>query len=100
MGPFLAKNVGTSISPWVVTMEALEPFKVPNTSQDPQPLPYLAHSDPYNFDIQLCVALKPASQKTATTICQSNFKHLYWTIKQQLAHHTITGCNVNVEDNF
>lgn len=58
MGPFLGKNLGTTISPWVVTMDALKPFVVPNATQDPKPLPYLVHEDPYNFDIHLEVAIK------------------------------------------
>jgi len=94
LGPFLAKNVGTSISPWVVTMAALEPFKVANTAQEPKPFAYLQHDDSYNFDIKLSVAIKPEGEE-ASTVCNSNFRHLYWTIKQQLAHHSITGCNVS-----
>ncbi|XP_021934485.1 fumarylacetoacetase [Zootermopsis nevadensis] len=97
LGPFLAKNVGTSISPWVVTMEALEPFTVDNYKQDLTPLPYLQHSDPYNFDINLQVDIKP-EKSIASTVCRSNFKYLYWTPKQQLAHHTVTGCNINPGD--
>ncbi|PSN41076.1 Fumarylacetoacetase [Blattella germanica] len=89
LGPFLAKNLGTSISPWVVTMEALAPFIVDNFKQDVQPLPYLQHSDPYNFNINLQVDIK---------LCRSNYKYLYWTAKQQLAHHTVTGCNINPGD--
>ena len=100
MGPFLAKNLGTSISPWIVTMEALKPFKVENTPQDPKPLKYLTHSDPFNFDISLSVSIKPEGQSEATTICRSNYRHLYWTVKQQLAHHSITGCNVSIDLNF
>ncbi|XP_076355313.1 fumarylacetoacetate hydrolase [Tachypleus tridentatus] len=98
LGPFLGKNFGTSISPWVVSMEALKPFCCVNVNQDPKPLPYLQHSDPYNFDISLQVAIKPEDSETQTVICQSNFMYLYWTMKQQLAHHTITGCNINSGD--
>ncbi|KAG8235830.1 hypothetical protein J437_LFUL016091 [Ladona fulva] len=98
LGPFLAKNLGTSISPWVVTMEALEPFKVANFPQDPEPLPYLMHHDNYNFDINLEVDIKPEGTPVASTVCRSNFKYLYWTPKQQLAHHTITGCNMRPGD--
>lgn len=97
LGPFGAKNFGTSISPWVVTTDALAPFTVDNYKQDVQPLPYLQHSDPYNFDIKLHVDIKPENS-VATTVCHSNYKHLYWTAKQQLVHHTITGCNVNPGD--
>ncbi|GFG37497.1 hypothetical protein Cfor_09559 [Coptotermes formosanus] len=97
LGPFLAKNVGTSISPWVVTMEALAPFTVDNYKHDLAPFPYLQHGDPYNFDIMLQVDIKPENS-VASTVCRSNFKYLYWTPKQQLAHHTITGCNINPGD--
>lgn len=98
LGPFTAKNLGTTISPWVVTTLALEPFIVDNYPQDPEPFPYLKHSDKFNFDISLQVDIKPKGSHVATTVCRSNFKHLYWTVKQQLAHHTITGCNVNSGD--
>ncbi len=94
MGPFLAKNLGTSISPWIVPMEALEPFKVANTKQDPKPFEYLIHNDAYNFNISLNVSIKPEGYEEPTTVCNSNFSYLYWTIKQQVAHHSITGCNV------
>lgn len=92
LGPFLAKNLGTTISAWVVPMEALMPFSVPNYPQDPQPLPYLAHADPYNFDISLTVSILPPGQKRSSVVCRSNFRHLYWTMKQQLTHHSVTGC--------
>lgn len=98
LGPFLAKNLGTSISPWIVTMEALEPFKISNTAQDPKPLEYLSHSDPFNFDISLSVSIRPEGQNDSTTVCKSNYSHLYWTMKQQLAHHSITGCNIRSGD--
>merc|ERR1711970_1393471 len=98
LGPFGAKNLGTSISPWVVTMEALKPFVVPNYVQDPPPFPYLRHEDPYTFDIHLEVAIKPAGSSTSTIVSRSNFKYMYWTMKQQLAHHTITGCNMRPGD--
>ncbi|XP_046398911.1 fumarylacetoacetase [Ischnura elegans] len=98
LGPFLAKNLGTTISPWVVTMEALEPFKVDNYPQEPSPMPYLIHEDKYNFDINLQVEIKPEGAAVASTVCRSNFRHLYWTPKQQLAHHTITGCNMRAGD--
>ncbi|KAL3287596.1 hypothetical protein HHI36_002065 [Cryptolaemus montrouzieri] len=98
LGPFTAKNVGTTISPWVVTTLALEPFVVDNYPQDPEPFAYLKHEDKFNFDIKLEVQLKPEGSNTPTTICRSNYKYLYWTAKQQLAHHTITGCNMNPGD--
>ncbi|XP_061185436.1 fumarylacetoacetase-like [Saccostrea echinata] len=98
LGPFLGKNLGTTISPWVVTMEALKPFLVPNTAQDPKPLPYLYHEDPYNLDIHLEVAIKGEGMSKPSTVCRSNFKYMYWTMKQQLTHHTVTGCNANPGD--
>ncbi|XP_078329776.1 fumarylacetoacetase-like [Crassostrea virginica] len=98
LGPFLGKNLGTSISPWVVTMDALRPFLVPNAAQDPKPLPYLSHEDPYNFDIHLEVAIKGDGMSKPATVCRSNFKYMYWTMKQQLTHHTVTGCNANPGD--
>lgn len=98
LGPFLGKNLGTTISPWVVTMDALKPFVVPNATQDPKPLPYLYHEDPYNFDIHLEVAIKGEGMPKPATVCRSNFKFMYWTMKQQLTHHTVTGCNANPGD--
>ncbi|XP_018567166.1 fumarylacetoacetase isoform X2 [Anoplophora glabripennis] len=98
LGPFTSKNLGTTISPWVVTTFALEPFIVDNYPQDPEPFPYLKHSDKYNFDINLQVDIAPKGSNVSTTVCRSNYKYLYWTVKQQLAHHTITGCNVNPGD--
>lgn len=98
LGPFLGKNLGTTISPWVVTMDALKPFVVPNATQDPKPLPYLVHEDPYNFDIHLEVAIKGEGMPKPATVCRSNFKFMYWTMKQQLTHHTVTGCNANPGD--
>jgi len=97
LGPFTAKNLGTSISPWVVTMEALAPFAVDNYAQEPTPLPYLQHSDPYSFDIELAVALKPEGG-AESVVSRSNFRHMYWTMKQQLAHHSVTGCNMRPGD--
>lgn len=97
LGPFTAKNMGTTISPWVVTMFALEPFAIENFPQDPVPFPYLKHDEKYNFDIKLEVDLKtPKGSKT--TISKSNYKYMYWTPLQQLAQQTITGCNLNPGD--
>uniref|UniRef100_A0A8C1WNZ4 Fumarylacetoacetase n=1 Tax=Cyprinus carpio TaxID=7962 RepID=A0A8C1WNZ4_CYPCA len=98
LGPFLGKNFGTTISPWVVPMEALMPFVEPNPIQDPVPLPYLRHDDPYTFNINLFVAVKGEGMREAATICKSNFKYMYWSMKQQLAHHTVNGCNVRPGD--
>nr|XP_028562392.1 fumarylacetoacetase [Podarcis muralis] len=98
LGPFLGKSFGTTISPWVVTMEALMPFALPNPIQDPRPLPYLCDDQPYTFDINLFVAIKGDGMSKPANICHSNFKHMYWTMKQQLAHHTVNGCNLRPGD--
>ena len=97
LGPFNSKTFATSISPWVVTMDALEPFRVDGPVQDPPPLPYLAMSGPQAYDIHLEAAIAPAGHP-ATTICRTNFRTLYWSIAQQLAHHTVSGCNTRVGD--
>lgn len=98
LGPFGAKNLGTSISPWVVPIDALRPFICANMEQDPQPLPYLRHEDNFNFDINLEVRLTADGMSAPKTLAKSNFKYMYWTMKQQLAHHTITGCNIRPGD--
>jgi fumarylacetoacetase len=97
LGPFNSKSFATSISPWVVTMDALEPFRVAGPVQDPPPLHYLALAGAHAFDIQLELSLKPRDGE-ATTICRTNFRHLYWSMAQQLAHHTVSGCNTRVGD--
>ena len=99
LGPFLAKNFGTSISPWVVTMDALEPFRVPGPDQsDPKPLPYLRAAQPSAYDIKLEVTLQPKDADRATRISASNLRHMYWSMAQQLAHHTVGGCNMQTGD--
>jgi len=98
LGPFLAKNLATSISPWVVTLDALEPFRTAGPVQEPAPLPYLRIDGRWAYDIQLEVQLQSAQMTEPTTICRSNFRYLYWNICQQLAHHTITGCNMRPGD--
>jgi fumarylacetoacetase len=98
LGPFLAKNFGTTISPWVVTLEALAPFLVDSPKQDPQPLPYLRHDDAYSFDIDLSVGIRPEGVAEPIMVSKTNFKQMYWTMKQQLAHHTVNGCNTNPGD--
>jgi fumarylacetoacetase len=98
LGPFLGKNFGTTLSPWVVTLEALEPFRCPGPVQDPEPLPYLRSAEPAAFDIHLEVHLRTPQQREPITICRSNFKHLYWNMAQQLAHHTVNGCNLRPGD--
>ena len=97
LGPFNSKTFGTSISPWIVTLAALEPFRVAGPAQDPSPLPYLAQSGDHAFDIHLELSLRPRGGE-ATTICRTNFKHLYWSMAQQLTHHTVSGCNTRVGD--
>ena len=98
LGPFLAKNFATSISPWVVTLDALEPFRVPNPVQDPKPLPYLRADNAGAYDIHLEVSLQTEQMDIPQVICRSNFKHMYWNMNQQVAHHTITGCNLRPGD--
>lgn len=97
LGPFLGKNFCSSVSPWVVTMDALEPFRTESPVQDVPVLDYLKQKKRTSFDIQLEVGLTPQGGKE-TAICKSNFKYLYWNMPQQLAHHTVNGCNVNVGD--
>jgi fumarylacetoacetase len=97
LGPFNSKTFATSISPWVVTMDALEPFRVDGPVQDPAPVSYLETQGPQAYDIRLEAALAPAG-KSATTITRTNFKTMYWSIAQQLAHHTVSGCNTRVGD--
>jgi fumarylacetoacetase len=102
LGPFLGKSFATSISPWVVPLSALEPFRVAGPEQDPEPLPYLRSSGNWSYDIDLEVNLASPTMISdgipAKTICRSNFRHMYWNICQQLAHHTSNGCNVNPGD--
>ena len=97
LGPFLGKNFGSSISPWVVTMDALEPYKVEGPLQDPPVLPYLKTEGNNNYDIKLEVELAPEG-KEGTVISRSNYKYMYWNQRQQLAHHTVNGCNINAGD--
>ncbi|MDY3316053.1 fumarylacetoacetase [Riemerella anatipestifer] len=99
LGPFLGKNFCSSISPWVVTLEALDPFRTTSPKQEPEVLPYLKFEGDKNFDIALEVYLTPENG-TENLICQSNFKYMYWNMAQQLAHHTINGCNVEVGDMY
>jgi len=95
LGPFTAKNFATTISPWVVPLAALEPFRVPSAPQtDPEPLPYLKDSSHASFDIQLEVSVRSEKMDKDFVICKSNAQYLYWTMKQQLVHHTVTGCNM------
>ncbi|MFL6540560.1 MAG: fumarylacetoacetase [Chthoniobacterales bacterium] len=98
LGPFLAKNFCTSISPWVVTLDALEPFRRPLSPQDPEPLEYLRASNDSTFDINLEAQLQTAKLDAPHTITRTNFQNLYWSIAQQLAHHTVNGCNLQPGD--
>ncbi len=99
LGPFLAKNFASSISPWIVTLDALEPFRIPGPKQDPEVLDYLKYEGNKNFDINLEVYIQPDGAE-ATKVSSSNFKYMYWNICQQLAHHTVNGCNINVGDMY
>ena len=98
LGPFLAKNFATSISPWVVTMDALTPFRVDAPKQDPAPLSYLKADSANGLDLNLEVTLQSASMDAPQTISRSNMKYLYWSMEQMLAHHTVTGCNMRTGD--
>jgi fumarylacetoacetase len=98
LGPFLGKNFATSISPWIVPMDALEPFRVAGPVQDPPPLAYLRFQRDWAFDIRLEVHLKGATWPSPERVSATNFKHLYWNICQQVAHHTVNGCNLQPGD--
>jgi fumarylacetoacetase len=98
LGPFLAKNFCTSISPWVVTLEALDAFRKPLPPQDPEPLAYLRAANDFTYDIQLEARLQTAAMDAPHVITRTNFQNLYWSIAQQLAHHTVNGCNLQPGD--
>uniref|UniRef100_A0A0E0CHA5 Fumarylacetoacetase n=1 Tax=Oryza meridionalis TaxID=40149 RepID=A0A0E0CHA5_9ORYZ len=100
LGPFLGKSFSTTVSPWIVTMDALKPFTCEAPKQEPEPLPYLAEKNHVNYDIPLEVWIKPKEQSEPSMVAKSNFKHLYWTLTQQLAHHTVNGCNLRPGDMF
>ncbi|GAB3825440.1 fumarylacetoacetase [Hymenobacter jeollabukensis] len=97
LGPFLGKNFGSSVSPWVVTLDALEPFRVAGPVQEPEPLPYLQQTGAHNFDIQLEVSLAPQGGPE-TVISRTNYKDMYWSMAQQLTHHASNGCPLEVGD--
>lgn len=97
LGPFLSKNFGSIVSPWIVSLDALEPFRVKGPVQEPDVFPYLKTEGLRNFDINLEVIIKPENGQE-NIVCRSNFKYMYWNICQQLAHHTINGCNISVGD--
>ena len=98
LGPFLAKNFATTISPWVITMEALEPFKCKSPKQDPKPFNYLQNKHDANYDIELEIHLKGEYMSESNVISKTNYNYLYWNMAQQIAHHTITGCNLRTGD--
>ncbi len=99
LGPFNAKTFASEVSPWIVTMDALAPFKTPCPTQEPKPLAYLNEkASDSSFDITLSVELLPENADEATVVCETNFKYMYWSMAQQLTHHTITGCKVEVGD--
>ncbi|WP_420321541.1 fumarylacetoacetase [Flagellimonas sp.] len=97
LGPFLAKNFASHISPWIVTLEALHPFRVSGPVQNPKVLPYLEFDGEKNYDIKLEVGISPEGSEEQV-VCHSNFKYMYWNMAQQLAHHTVNGCNINIGD--
>lgn len=97
LGPFLGKNFASSLSPWIVTMEALADFRVTGPIQSPEVLPYLKYEGLQNYDINLEVAIQPEGV-AEKVVCQTNFKYMYWNMIQQLAHHTVNGCNVRIGD--
>jgi len=99
LGPFGAKNFCTTVSPWIVTADALEPFRVAGPPQtEPPVLEYLKDPQPANYDVQLQVSLRTEKQQTPHVISRSNFRHMYWSSRQQLVHHTVTGCNMRPGD--
>lgn len=97
LGPFLGKNFASSVSPWIVPLQAMKNFQTDGPEQKPEPLAYLQQPNPRNFDLNLEVSLQPENE-AAQTISRSNFKYLYWSAQQQIAHHTISGCNLRVGD--
>jgi fumarylacetoacetase len=97
LGPFLAKNFASHVSPWIVTLDALEPFRVSGPNQDPKVLPYLEYEGDKHIDINLEVAIAPEAGDEKV-VCHSNYRHMYWNMNQQLAHHTVNGCNIKAGD--
>lgn len=97
LGPFLAKNFASSVAPWIVTLDALEPFRVAGPKQEPEVLDYLKFEGDRNFDIQLEVSIDPDGEHD-TVVSRSNFRYMYWNMAQQLAHHTVNGCNIRGGD--
>src|SRR5690606_27400537 len=89
----------SSVSPWLVTLDALEPFRSEGPAQEPEVLPYLRAERKRNFDIVLEASIQTRSGEEVV-ICRTNMKYLYWSVHQQLAHHTINGCNIQVGDMY
>lgn len=100
LGPFLGKSFATTMSPWIVPLEALAPFRVPAGVQDPRPLPYLRSDHLIGVDLDLSVAIQPDGAATETTITETSFTHMYWTMAQQLAHATVNGATIRAGDLF
>ncbi|CAI2370302.1 unnamed protein product [Moneuplotes crassus] len=98
LGPFNAKNFASTVSPWIITLEALEPFKIAHQDQDPEPMPYLREDNPSTYNIDLHVGIQSENMDAPHEVCLSNFKHLYWNVNQQLTHHAVTGCNMSTGD--
>ncbi len=98
LGPFNSKNFATTISPWIITLEALEPFKISLSKQNPGPLPYLFDNDLKSWDIPITVSIKNKNEKNFHNISTTNYKYIYWSINQQIAHHTVSGCQLRVGD--
>ncbi|WIA08932.1 hypothetical protein OEZ85_008349 [Tetradesmus obliquus] len=98
LGPFNGKNWATQVSPWIVTLDALEPFRCEAAAQDPPVLPYLQESSRHTWDVALSASITPAGAAVETTVTRTNLKHLYWTFQQMVAHHTAGGCNLNPGD--
>ncbi len=97
LGPFLAKNFASHVSPWIVTLDALEPFRTSGPNQEPKVLPYLEYAGNKHIDINLEVGITPDSSEE-TVVAKSNYKHMYWNMNQQLAHHSVNGCNIKCGD--
>ena len=98
LGPFLGKNFGSSISPWIVTLEALEHLRVAGPQQDPEVLDYLKYEGDSHYNVPLEVEIVPEGASSGQVVCRSNFRHMYWNMRQQLAHHTVNGCNLRAGD--
>ncbi len=98
LGPFLAKSFATTISPWLVTLDALEPFRIEGMKQEPEPLANLKTFGKPHFDVQLEVLVQTSRSTKPQRICQSNMKNLYWSPSQQLAHQASNGTNIQVGD--